>query len=417
MPFSLGQEEINPIVQQGQTRKLKKDISEADKWMPYFSGFPKDTIFGASDVTSELWGRLSLGFFQVGHLFSNLDAFCHIMQLSFFTRRAIRHSTGAVNPSNQTVSASTMYSLLPSPVSEISKIHDSLVLWYENLPSNLRLWQSLEVLVSDNFSDLSNFYNFKDGERLGSVAVLLNLLFFATISILHQKNADDVIQLGTSMKFRISSSLLYRPTFHSSVMLRIAYRGQVFLLRKVYGQYVPPQPTTIPPSEMVGSSMISCLLMPTATALLGQETYASKLLQKVNSGCKDVEDPSGVDPLEAIFLPVLENIGQVWSISHLLASTLRTSMNGVASKIDRSASIHQMWEKFNGGDHSGPVSFSTSQASLSAQTFNLPVTEQNILSVNDLTMPFAIDAVENRGQGTEKSWRELRNEFEDEFLL
>ena len=50
---SLLETETNPIVFQGPKRK-ESEVS--DKWMPYFSGFPKDTIFGANDVNSELWG-------------------------------------------------------------------------------------------------------------------------------------------------------------------------------------------------------------------------------------------------------------------------------------------------------------------------------------------------------------------------
>ena len=283
-PFSLAQSGVNPIAFQGNTR-INQNGSDADKWMPYFSGFPKDTIFGASDVNSEMWGRQSLGFFQVGHLFSNLDDMLHVMQLSFLTRRAIRYiSSPTSQPKQMTVSVSCMYSLLPDSLNEILRIHDALIRWYESLPGDFRMWDSLEVLVSDNYSDLTSYCTLKEGKRLSSTAVLVNMLFFATISILHQKNADNnqtnSAGIDGSQRFRISTSLVYNRNFSSLDLLRYAYRGQVYLLRRIYGQSCPPQQTTIPPSEIVGSSMISCLMMPTAVALLAQDSFADKMLEK-----------------------------------------------------------------------------------------------------------------------------------------
>lgn len=314
------------IQSQSNTRSQLKDQGDADKWMPYFSGFPKDTIFGASDVNSELWGRQSLGFFQVGHLFSRLDDIVHVMQLSFITRRAIRFTIA--HPKSN----SPLYALLPKVCQEGILIHDSLILWYESLPLQFRMWQSLEVLVSDNFTDLTTYCTLTDGKRLSSVAVLLNLLFFSTLATLHQ----HLHTIKLESEYRVASSLLFRKTFESSDIARLAYRGQVYLLRRVYGQSMPPQPTTIPPSEIVASSMIACLLMPTAVALLEHSDFSLKLLEKYHPNSyipiHEQQDSTGIDSLESVFLPVLENIGQVWPVAHSYAKILRNICENVSKK-------------------------------------------------------------------------------------
>nr|KAJ3421332.1 hypothetical protein HK105_003840 [Polyrhizophydium stewartii] len=349
---------------------------DLDKWKPFFSGFPKDTIFGPSDFTSDRWSKKSIGFFQVNHLFSSLDDTSHLVQLCFIVRRILRflHAAPSI-PSIHTLPTTTacMYSLIGTPV-DVVRLHESLLVWYENLPVPFRLFHSLEALAAADPQDLGKFCSIKEGERVSGTVVTLNLLLFSAFALLHQRNAeatainfeDDEAQsaqqpLSSTLTrsnasfinqpkssvpiFRISSSLLGRGMFESSQIIAFMYKAQTHLIKSVYGASMPPSPTSVPPSEMVGSPIIGTLMMPTAVALLAQSAYARKLVSQTATtstpgampaaaSADDTTPVPGIEPISQSVLPVLDNISQVWSTAGEYATTLRGLVDKVRKRIN-----------------------------------------------------------------------------------
>jgi hypothetical protein len=366
MPTARSKVFKNPITAQLSIKQQDQGFvidQDKDKWMPFFSGFPNDTLFGAADINSEPWQKQSVGFFQIGHLYSNLQDISHVVQLSFLTRRAMRFANRS-QPTNQPVapSATCLYSLVDKS-NEMHTIHDALMLWFENVPIELRLWKSLDVVLSEDIHAIDSSTALRHGIRLGSSAVLCNALFFSTIAMLHQTKCRDSPQ----PRFKLTS-FLSNAGYESKDMVKLAYRGICYLLRRVYGQFMPPSLTYIPPSEIVSSSIISALIMPIALAMLSISEFVPLLLTPKNSS--GVVDRSGIDSLETVILPCLDNIGQVWPVAYTHATHLRHVMEKIQQSI---------------GGYVAPEKFVVVET---------PVFETQ-----------------------EKSWYDLRNEFEDEFLL
>ncbi|KAI8896569.1 fungal-specific transcription factor domain-containing protein [Globomyces pollinis-pini] len=448
----LAEADISVIQTQIRSKK-QNSANDSDKWMPFFSGFPKDTIFGASDVNSECWGRQSTGFFQVNHLFSKSDDITHLMQLSFITRRAIRYVTAPKVPTCQTQSVSLLTNLIPTSTSEIVRLHDSLILWFESLPIELRFWKSLEGLTSNSALEMDNYCSLNADQRLSSTAVLINLLFTATISLLHQKNAEsssinfspnNANASNSNHMFRISSSMLSRGVFDSSAMLRLSYKGTCYLLKRVYGQYMPPSPTIIPPSEIVGTPVISALIMPVVIGLLSQQIYAGKLMETGSRLSLSAHPETvGVDPLESVIFPVLDNISQVWPVAKTHANSLRQLTQQLQSKLNSSQNSNQiasLWQKSSfHADTTSPsqppvtttptfnIFSRTNEVNQTAQlqfTNNgINGTQGTVNVANVAPTPAASitsadqNEVVNSGAKTDMNWHDLRNAFEDEFLL
>ncbi|KAH9269290.1 hypothetical protein BASA83_008652 [Batrachochytrium salamandrivorans] len=340
----------------------QKTSVDPEKWKPFFSGFPKDTIFGASDFTSDRWSKQSLGFFQVNHLFSNLDESVHIIRLSYIVRRIIRalHAP-EFPPLDQATPAAAGIQSICSHSEDITRLHESLLVWYESLPLQLRLFYSLEAITTGDAQDLAKLFSIKEGERVSGLAVVLNLLLYTAFALLHQKNAEetaisfgdaddtgDSFQLKKTMPsatpstpyktrpttFRMSTSQINRGKFESHQLLAFVYRAQCHLLKFVYGSDFPPPATTPPPSEMVCSPIVSLLMMPIAVALLGQKAYAFQLIvQSTSPNSPKAGDSAAfiqeVDPLPSVILPIFDNIAQVWSNATDYATVLRTLIGKV----------------------------------------------------------------------------------------
>ena len=460
--------ESNPIVNQGSSFK-RSEGDASDKWMPYFSGLPKDTIFGAGDANSELWARQTLGFFQVGHLFSDLEMMGYVMQVTFFTRRALRLSmvsskpnmfaSSTTNASSSSLGKSLINSLLLNNSEEVEQIHNSLLTFYENLPPSLGLWSSLQVFVSENIQDPSTYCTFTEMQPLGSLTVLLNLLYFATLAILHQKRGGSPSLYNVCLAStggNTSTSLVT-----SNDVVRIAYRAQIFILRKIYGLACPPQATTIPPSAIVSSSILSTLLTIPATALLHSTPSSSPLVSKLLEAwapnafipIQEQIDPTGIDSLESVLVPVLENMGQVWGgAAGNHAATLRSTMAVLAGMQLDGASVGggggsavstPLWSSNPGGTSLTTVGGHAGQSQPPQQMGRVSSFAEiggvagNAGNVGSSMQGPVVDG--NGGGGTvnvagdleqgqevqlpsqtpvvEKSWHELRDEFEDEFLL
>ncbi|KAI8916142.1 fungal-specific transcription factor domain-containing protein, partial [Gorgonomyces haynaldii] len=295
--------------------------TEMDKWKPYFSGFPKDTIFGGTDLTSERWKQPTMGFFQVNHLFSDLNEVSHLIQLSFITRRVLRCANRPQKTHMTEGPGYLLGALLPKNDDEAMRLHDVLIAWYVALPPHLRLWVSLESLHRDKVPEEG--CSIPMGKQISSMAVQLNLLFFFTLALLHQKEAEksSINFAGSPSQFQHQPIYRLHPS-HSAMrgvtcvdMLVVSYRAQVHVIKLVYGQSAPT-PTQVPPSEISGSGIVGCLLMAAPMALLSQSEYGMTLAEPASV-------PNSFPSIESLVLPVLENLAQVWPSCSHYASTFR----------------------------------------------------------------------------------------------
>ncbi|KAJ3091740.1 hypothetical protein HK102_013575 [Quaeritorhiza haematococci] len=138
---------------------------------------------------------------------------------------------------------------------------------------------------------------------------------------------------------------------NSTDILVAAYRGQCRVLRRIYRGWTPLSATSPPPPELVATPMIQCLLMPAAVALLADPTYAPALVLGGGGGFDlnglgfsgvmggfggAVGGPdtwmssglhgfgfAGLDPLNALVIPALDDAAKVWPTAREYAGTLR----------------------------------------------------------------------------------------------
>ena len=470
--------------------------ADLDKWKPFFSGYAKDTIFASTDVSSERWSRRSTGYFQVQHMFSDMASYTHFVQLSFIVRKIIRISKSQHNESklksNPTNLSEACLAAINTESRDILRLHESLLVWYESLPTPFRIFNTLEALTTSNSADITQFSAIQPGDRVSGTVVLLNVMFFAAFAILHEGNArlapiqPDGRQRLDSV-FRISSSLLARHLFDSEQMIVFMYKAQSHLIKTVYGTNMPPSPSRIPPSEIVCTFMIGMLLMPTSVALLGRPDYARKASALEGEHFPQTPIPH-VDSLNAVVIPVLKNIAQVWPMAADCSNHLLSLMDSVRSRLsaEDAAKSHFAPKKdathppssqstskaqspnirINGPMHSNINSNVFSQVNNAAftgiqtqfaihnpvpptavQTSNIPMPilttklpQLSVPLISDRKVDPALSVLLNQNiqsdtgtssssasapmkhdssftQGIQQSWNDLRNEFENEFLL
>ncbi|KAK5673363.1 hypothetical protein QVD99_000812 [Batrachochytrium dendrobatidis] len=334
-------------------------VADPEKWKPFFSGFPKDTVFGPTDLTSDRWTKQSLGFFQVNHLFSNLDESMHIIQLSYIVRRIVRSLHAPALPKSTKLNGHTAPALqsLSNTGDDMQSLHTSLLVWYEGLPLHFRLFHSLEATTTIDVQGLAKFCSIKEGRRVCGMMVMLNLLLFSAFALLHQRNAESTaisfdnadetdepvekyigLQPGQQL-FSISTSQISHKKYQSHQIIAFMYKAQCHLLKSVYGSGLSTSSTTTPPSEIVCSPMIATLMMPIAVALMCQKGYARRLVFPL-TGVSTIDMTtetgmflSGIDPLDAVILPVLKSISQVWSAATDHATTLRTLSEKIVNHV------------------------------------------------------------------------------------
>ena len=369
-----------------------------DKWMPFLSGFPTDSIFGASDISGG-WKEKTFGLFQVGHLFSDPSQMGIIAQLSVISRQIIRYSKRHAKEVEMRKEASDF---LVNTNEKVLEFHNSLIKFYENLPPKHKVWNSLDDLLLQKCEDKERNVFAGQSKRLETQSVVINLLFFATLSILHQCNAYKTSLLlataecgiaNATASFQVTSNS--KATSNSIGLLKVAHQGQLSILEKAYGTITPPSITQVPPSELVGSSLIPALLIPCAMALL-LDRSTSTLLTEPRKMEVNGDSNSHIISLESYLLPVLDNIGQVWESAYFHAANIRKIVERIRSKA---------------GVEEQAVS---SQNSATNSVFSAEVFKSTAPSN---TLSNLISPGVQQSEVGEKSWDEIRNEFEDEFLL
>lgn len=176
-------------------RVPQNDSADMDRWKPFFSGIPKDNLFAGTESTNERWTvEKPRDFFQVSHLFSSLDEVCHLVQLSFITRRVIRF-VKKMESSTPNDAVNVLHNLFsPKSDNESGEIHDALINFYHLLPAEYRLWASFEFLTGD--CDPSSHCSVRKGSRMSALSVNINLLFFYSLALLHQVQNKLTLEIG-----------------------------------------------------------------------------------------------------------------------------------------------------------------------------------------------------------------------------
>ncbi|KAJ1343779.1 hypothetical protein BSLG_001671 [Batrachochytrium salamandrivorans] len=301
----------------------QKTSVDPEKWKPFFSGFPKDTIFGASDFTSDRWSKQSLGFFQVNHLFSNLDESVHIIRLSYIVRRIIRALHAPEFP----------------PLDQATPAAAGIQSICNHRRYNSPAREPIEAITTGDAQDLAKLFSIKEGERVSGLAVVLNLLLYTAFALLHQKNAEETaISFGdaddTGDSFQLKKTM---PSATPSTPYKTrptTFRMSTSQINR--GKFESHHHHS-PPSEMVCSPIVSLLMMPIAVALLGQKAYAFQLIvQSTSPNSPKAGDSAAfiqeVDPLPSVILPIFDNIAQVWSNATDYATVLRTLIGKVRQR-------------------------------------------------------------------------------------
>jgi hypothetical protein len=288
--------------------------NEFETWKPFFSGYPKSTIFIDTDYMSERWSKTNeADFYQVMHLMSDLNETCYLVQLSYLTRRVHRYNRRSDNSNSTNKTSASFKHLNASSKDEIMDLHNSLIEWYHSIPRDLRLWESLDVLLAVEPNPRLSFHAVVGG-RLSSTCILINLLFFYSLTFLHQvyyrtNNQKSVLGAQNILPEQYLISKSGMPISSLGVII-MAYKAQTKLLMKLYGGGIGHVVTGFPPSELVGSPLIPILLIASPIALLFHPQYSQLMLDNMNN----FAFPS----LEQSILPILDNINQVLIYSFTL---------------------------------------------------------------------------------------------------
>ncbi|KAJ3332082.1 hypothetical protein HDU76_001345 [Blyttiomyces sp. JEL0837] len=267
---------------------------------------------------------------------SKLSDTMYLVQLCFFARKVFRFgkfSKSSVKSSQMSVNSTCLLSLVSNP-NDIHRLHDNMIIWYELLPPPFRLIKFLEPFAGTQVADVSDLCTVTSSRGIPSICVTLNLMFFATLVLLHHGNLKMTGPLESAgaaavathpgATFRVSSNPLSSMNLSSLDVCQMAYRAQCLILRLVY-DHRAPSPSRPPPPIIVASPMIHCFLLPAPTALLSQFHTGAQITRSAGPG-NSVAAVSGggvLEPLSSIVLPVLDNVAQVWPTSSNYAANLR----------------------------------------------------------------------------------------------
>jgi hypothetical protein len=280
--------------------------NEFEVWKPFFSGYPKSTIFNDTDFMNERCSKTnSADFYQVMHLMSDLNETCYLIQLSYLTRRVLRlnRRSDDLSKINKTLPS---FERLNLDKDEIIDLHNSLIEWYHSIPRDLKVWECLDVLL-DVETNPRLAFNAATGCKLSATCTMINFLFFYTLTFLHQvcycannQKSIEGSQISPPAQYVISEAAL---SISSLDVIVLAYKAQTKLLMKLYGGGIGPVVTGVPPSELLGSPIMPVLLIASPIALLFHPQCFQLMLDNINN----FVFPS----VEQSILPILDNINQV----------------------------------------------------------------------------------------------------------
>ncbi|KAJ3196730.1 hypothetical protein HK101_007962 [Irineochytrium annulatum] len=280
------------------------EVLSSDSYPTIFSGFPNPR---SPTVLGDVLG-------QTAHLFSNSAETLHLVQVCFVLRKIFRYGKGGrgANP----VTENYALSLLAIEPFGQEQLHSAVVALYEALPPKFRIIDSLEDFALNRPARSPLLHQFPFADLPSAAVVLLNMLFFMGVVLLHYRSVGPKPSRG--LTFRLSHDPSSTAAFSSADVCATAYRAQCHILRLLYP--IAPSPSRPPLVQAVASPIFPCLLMPAATVLLNRYPYDVQLCAPPIVG----STPQGVlEPLAGLFLPVLDNIGQVWPTAMTYATHLR----------------------------------------------------------------------------------------------
>ncbi|KAJ3129960.1 hypothetical protein HK098_007226 [Nowakowskiella sp. JEL0407] len=206
------------------------------------------------------------------------------------------------------------------------QLHNELVLWYESFPSAFKQFESLKTLATRSLQDLYFTSVIPPSERMSSLCVVTNILFFTILVLLHQDQVVNPSSTPTPGSFyRISFADNNAFNYTPLSICAISYKAQCFLLRLIYRSNCMPQPNLnshIVPPELVSTPLIPHLIMPVAETLLSVSSCCKPLVAEVLQAPPHTFTNFDLDSLQVTFLPVMKNISRVWSCAISLTMKL-----------------------------------------------------------------------------------------------
>ncbi|KAJ3108273.1 hypothetical protein HDU97_001807 [Phlyctochytrium planicorne] len=296
-----------------------------NRWYEYIYRPMRNTVF--PDAT------IDTSFRDPGCFFVNSQDACTLVQLCYHVRKIIRHVKGKSNLNASSQGFTNSFGLPNDPsggASHLTTLHNQLIDWYNNLNDNIKMIGSLDLFLTQ--SQFLSFGSVSFANR--PLLIQLNLLFFSAIVLLHHRNVAPFLPQSLHQV----NLLTYKVSRNSSSAISslewciLAYRAQCRILRMTYGTLVPPSPSSPPPMALGVSPIVPCLLMPTAYILLDQPTLTQILLTPL----AEARPGQVMDSLPSLFLPVLDNLSQIWpvaaSYSSQLRQRIRVSLQNLSAK-------------------------------------------------------------------------------------
>ncbi|KAI9348758.1 fungal-specific transcription factor domain-containing protein [Zopfochytrium polystomum] len=284
-------------------------------WVDIFCNKPYPTVFDSGR------GMQDPVPVAASEVLSSTEETLHLVQLCFIIRKVFRFNKFPKNTTPSLTPNSVLLASLLSRPMDVNRLHDTLICWYEGLPSSFRLFDVLDRKPSFPLSSPKM-------TKPSSLCITVNLLFFTAVVLLHYRNLKKVDGAGLSpiqadSSFRMSSNGLNTSLYTSAEVCAVAYKCQCQIVRIAYGgTNATPSPSSRPPPELVSCPLVQCFLLPVATALLSQFQYGSQL---TSLDVRPLSDYSTqLESLHALFLPVLDNIAQVWPTARSYAANLRS---------------------------------------------------------------------------------------------
>ncbi|KAI8849106.1 hypothetical protein BC829DRAFT_417052 [Chytridium lagenaria] len=253
--------------------------------------------------------------------FAKAEDMHFLVQLSYYVRKIVRFNKGqSIDVSQLFGRTSGLKEALggsKSRVETILLLHNQLLEWYENLPGEMKFIRNLESLING-----TAIIQHPQCQSLPKFALQLNLMVFTALVLLHHRNVHPYLpRTGspvTGLTFSLSPGS--HVTFSSLDMCLIAYRAQCFILRFAYSDRVPPPPSAPPPVHIALAPIIPCLLMPAPCILLEQKDLGALLWSPL--AINSTQD-GRIESLPSLFLPIMDNLGQIWPIASSYAQQLR----------------------------------------------------------------------------------------------
>ncbi|KAJ3160406.1 hypothetical protein HDU86_000740 [Geranomyces michiganensis] len=259
-------------------------------WGLILGGYPEDSIFGPGSQTPT--GTAPSGLNPppdpLSHLYTPLSKTHPHVRISIFLRKVMR--------------------LLGCPLlpTQIVSLHAKTVQLIPSFPAGIQRYLNLGNAASLTATDAA--------PPVSTICVHTLLMFFATLSLIHQSATADVV---TTHAIGGHAGAAYMTSLQ---ICGAVYRLASKLIQDVYTSR--PTPVPRPPHELVSSPFAATLLSAIAVSLLATPK-ARELVSQTSEG------GTALPALEEAVLPALEDMAAVWPRAASYARQLRGWMQVV----------------------------------------------------------------------------------------